>query len=66
MSVCNSQTKDISYYLKNSDIIIAAAGSAELVKAKMVKTDAVLIDVGFSIIEGKIYGDIEYSSCIAQ
>lgn len=66
VSVCNSQTKDISYYLKNSDIIIAAAGSAELVKAKMVKTDAVLIDVGFSIIEGKIYGDIEYSSCIAQ
>lgn len=51
---CNSQTKDISFFTKQADIVICATGKAGLLRANMVQKDSIVIDVGFSIIDGKI------------
>ena len=51
VTVCHSAAKDISYYTKQADILIAAIGKAEIVKADMVKDDVVVIDVGINRIE---------------
>lgn len=69
-SVVDKAVKDISPFTKNADIIISGAGSANLIKADMVKKGAVLIDAGTSSEESMIKGDIdplayEYASYVA-
>ncbi|MFC0623839.1 bifunctional methylenetetrahydrofolate dehydrogenase/methenyltetrahydrofolate cyclohydrolase [Kribbella deserti] len=57
---CHTGTKDLAAVVRTADIVIAAAGSAGLITADMVKPGAVLMDVGTSRgADGKIVGDIE-------
>ncbi len=46
VTVCHSRTKNIKEICLQADIIIAALGSPEFVKADMVKDGVVIIDVG--------------------
>lgn len=46
VTICHSKTKNIEYYTKQADIIVAALGMPEFLKADMVKEGAVVIDVG--------------------
>jgi methylenetetrahydrofolate dehydrogenase (NADP+) / methenyltetrahydrofolate cyclohydrolase len=57
---CHTGTTDLATVVRTGDIVIAAAGSAGLITADMVKPGAVLLDVGTSRnAEGKIVGDID-------
>ncbi len=67
VTLCHSQAEDISYYTKQADIIVAAIGVANFVKADMVKDGVVIIDVGINRIDDagtekgyKIVGDVDY------
>ena len=53
VTICHTRTRDLSFHLKNADLIIAAAGSAGFITEDMVKNDAVLIDVGMNRIDKK-------------
>ncbi len=46
VTICHSATRDIHSHCRRADILIAAMGVAEFVKAGMVKPGAVVIDVG--------------------
>ncbi|MFW6019981.1 MAG: bifunctional 5,10-methylenetetrahydrofolate dehydrogenase/5,10-methenyltetrahydrofolate cyclohydrolase [Bacteroidales bacterium] len=46
VTMCHSRTKNLKEHIKSADIIIAAMGKKEFVKADMVKEGAVVIDVG--------------------
>ena len=70
VSVCHSATKKIKDYTLNADIIIAAIGSANFVKADMVKEECVIIDVGINRIEDstkksgyRLVGDVDFDAC---
>ena len=63
---CNSLTPDSSIHTKQADIIITAIWKAHFLKAWDVLPHAILIDVGFSLIENHIYGDIDIDDCIKQ
>ncbi len=70
VTVCHSATENISEHTKQADIIIAAIGKANFVKAEMIKDGCVIIDVGINRIEDstkksgyKIVGDVDYDSC---
>ncbi|MDD5979494.1 MAG: bifunctional 5,10-methylenetetrahydrofolate dehydrogenase/5,10-methenyltetrahydrofolate cyclohydrolase [bacterium] len=58
VTMCHSKTKDLKSSLKESDIIISATGKKGLITRVMVKEGTVVIDVGISRIENKIYGDV--------
>lgn len=58
VTMCHSKTKDLKSILKESDIIISATGKKGLITFDMVKEGTVVIDVGISRIENKIYGDV--------
>ena len=59
VTLCHTGTTDLAAVVRTGDIVIAAAGSAGLVTADMVKPGAVLLDVGTSRgADGKIVGDI--------
>src|SRR5439155_23842258 len=46
VTLCHSLTRDIGAHCRRADILIAAMGVAEFVKADMVKPGAVVVDVG--------------------
>lgn len=69
VTVVHSRTKNISDHLKKADIIIAALGSPGFVKADMVKSGAVVFDVGTTRIPSsesksgwKLVGDVDFEN----
>ena len=58
VTMCHSKTKDLEKYTKNADVLIVAVGHKHLINKTMVKKGVVIIDVGITRIEGKIYGDV--------
>ncbi len=61
-TVCNSRTKNIEDILKNADIIIAALGKPKFLKESMVKSGAIIIDVGINRVDGKLCGDVDFEN----
>ncbi len=51
VTVCHSRTKDLPAVCREADILVAAVGRPEMVKADWVKPGAVVIDVGSNQIE---------------
>jgi len=62
VTVAHSSTHDILEVCRESDIIIAAAGSARMVTAAHVKPGATVIDVGVTRINGKTVGDVDFDA----
>src|SRR3954469_20439482 len=62
VTICHSGTHDIKAHCRRADILIAAMGVAEFVKADMVKPGAVVIDVGVNRVEGKLVGDVDFKN----
>ena len=63
VTVCHSRTQNIGEIIKEADIVIAAIGKPNFVKADMVKDGAVVIDVGINRLEdGTITGDVDYEN----
>lgn len=50
-TLCHTGTKDIAYYTRQADILVAAIGRAHIITADMVKEGAVVIDVGINRVE---------------
>ena len=61
VTLCHSQTRDIAAHCRRADILIAAMGSPEFVKAGMVKPGATVIDVGVNRVNGKLVGDVDFA-----
>lgn len=61
VTICHSQTRDLAGHCRRADILIAALGAAEFVKADMVKPGAIVIDVGVSRVNGKLTGDVDFA-----
>ena len=69
VTVCHSATKNIKEICREADIIIAALGSPEFVTEDMVKTGAVIIDVGTTRVPStetksgyKLKGDVDFAN----
>lgn len=68
VTICHSQTRDIAAHCRRADIIVAAIGVAEFVKADMVKPGATVIDVGVNRIPdasaksgSRLVGDVDFA-----
>ena len=62
VTICHSATRDIKSHCQRADILIAAMGVAEFVKADMVKPGATVIDVGVNRVNGKLVGDVDFAA----
>ena len=61
VQVCHKGTKDITQKTKSADVIIAAAGVANLVKSDWIKEGVILIDVGINRQgDGSMTGDVDF------
>ncbi|MEI6576721.1 MAG: tetrahydrofolate dehydrogenase/cyclohydrolase catalytic domain-containing protein [Bacteroidota bacterium] len=73
VTLCHSQTENLTEIMRSADILIAAIGSPLFVKADMVKKGAVVIDVGIHRIPSDdnpkgyvIVGDVDYDQVAAK
>jgi methylenetetrahydrofolate dehydrogenase (NADP+)/methenyltetrahydrofolate cyclohydrolase len=61
VTICHSRTKNLSTVTGRADVLIAAVGKTQMIKADMVKEGAVVIDVGVNRLEnGKLAGDVAF------
>lgn len=63
VTVCHSRTRNLKDVCAGADILISAVGRAGFVTPDMVKSGAVVIDVGMNRNEnGKLCGDVDYDA----
>jgi len=61
VTVSHSQTVDLAGFTRQADILVAAAGHANMITADMVRPGATVIDVGINQLpEGGIVGDVDF------
>jgi methylenetetrahydrofolate dehydrogenase (NADP+) / methenyltetrahydrofolate cyclohydrolase len=66
VTVCNSRTPSLAEHTRRADIVVAAAGRAELVAGDMIRPGAVVVDVGINRLpNGRIVGDVHFESAVA-
>lgn len=59
VTICHRQTPNLKEITKEADILVVAVGKAHFITAEYVKDGAIVIDVGISRVDGKIYGDVD-------
>ena len=62
VTIVHSKTKDLKTECLKADILVAAVGVANLVKADWVKKNSIVIDVGINKLGDKIVGDVEFET----
>jgi methylenetetrahydrofolate dehydrogenase (NADP+)/methenyltetrahydrofolate cyclohydrolase len=67
VTVCHTAAPDISYYTRQADVLVVAAGRAGMITGSMVKEGSVVIDVGMNRIphpddpsKTKLVGDVKF------
>ncbi|AHB47712.1 5,10-methylene-tetrahydrofolate dehydrogenase [Hyphomicrobium nitrativorans NL23] len=68
VTIAHSQTKDLPGVVREADLVIAAVGRPEMVKADWIKPGAIVIDVGINRVPSengktKLVGDVAYAEC---
>jgi methylenetetrahydrofolate dehydrogenase (NADP+)/methenyltetrahydrofolate cyclohydrolase len=73
VTVCHSASRDLPALCRQADILIAAVGSPELVKADWVRAGAVVVDVGVNRVEDasaprgyRLVGDCDFAGIAAK
>lgn len=62
VTICHKFTNDLEKIINNSDILVAAIGKPGVIQSHWIKSGAAVIDVGFSLIDGKAHGDIDFAT----
>lgn len=61
VAVCHAKTRDLAQYTILADILVVAAGVPNLILPQMVRTGAVVIDVGINRLpDGRLVGDVDF------
>ncbi|MEY4500539.1 MAG: bifunctional methylenetetrahydrofolate dehydrogenase/methenyltetrahydrofolate cyclohydrolase FolD [Pseudomonadota bacterium] len=68
VTMAHSRTQNLAAVVRRADIVVAAVGRAEMVKADWIKPGACVIDVGINRVpaaDGKtrLVGDVDYAGC---
>ncbi|MDE2079941.1 MAG: bifunctional methylenetetrahydrofolate dehydrogenase/methenyltetrahydrofolate cyclohydrolase [Burkholderiales bacterium] len=63
VTVCHSATPDLGRYTREADVVVAAVGRRDTLRADMVKPGAIVIDVGMNRNDaGRLCGDVDFAA----
>ena len=66
VTIAHSRTRDLAAECARADIVVAAVGRAEMVRADWVKPSATVIDVGINrLADGRLVGDVAFDEVAA-
>jgi methylenetetrahydrofolate dehydrogenase (NADP+)/methenyltetrahydrofolate cyclohydrolase len=67
VTIAHSRTRDLPAECRRAEILIAAAGRAEMVRGDWIAPGAVVIDVGINRLpDGKLVGDVAYAEALGH
>jgi methylenetetrahydrofolate dehydrogenase (NADP+) / methenyltetrahydrofolate cyclohydrolase len=67
VSICHAKTRDLAQFTILADILVVAAGRPNLILPQMVRTGAVVIDVGINRLgNGTLVGDVDFEGVAEQ
>jgi len=65
--ICHAKTRDLAQFTILADILVVAAGQPNLIVPQMVKTGAVVIDVGINRLpDGRLVGDADFKGLLPK
>jgi methylenetetrahydrofolate dehydrogenase (NADP+)/methenyltetrahydrofolate cyclohydrolase len=60
--ICHAKTRDLAQFTLLADVLVVAAGYPNLILPQMVRTGAVVIDVGINRLpDGRLVGDVDFA-----
>jgi methylenetetrahydrofolate dehydrogenase (NADP+)/methenyltetrahydrofolate cyclohydrolase len=62
ITVTHRHTRDLPSHTRSADIVVAAAGVPRLITGEMLRPGCTVIDVGTTIVDGKLVGDVDFES----
>jgi methylenetetrahydrofolate dehydrogenase (NADP+)/methenyltetrahydrofolate cyclohydrolase len=62
VTMCHSRTRDLAALCRTADVLVAAAGNPQMVKADWIKPGAAVMDVGVTEVDGKLVGDVDFEA----
>ena len=65
VTMAHSRTQNLADVVRRADIVVAAVGRAEMVKADWIKPGACVIDVGINRVDGTLIGDVAFDEVSA-
>jgi methylenetetrahydrofolate dehydrogenase (NADP+)/methenyltetrahydrofolate cyclohydrolase len=67
VTVAHSRTRDLAAECRRAEVLVVAAGRAEMVRGDWVSNDSVVIDVGINRLpDGRLVGDCATAECAAH
>jgi len=71
VTIAHSGTRDLPAVVRQADLVVAAVGRPEMVKAEWIREGAIVIDVGINRVAGaegksKLVGDVDYNDCFKK
>ncbi len=67
VTVCHTRTRNLAEVTGRAEILFAAVGKAEMIRADMVREGAVVIDIGVNrLADGRLVGDVAFAECAAK
>lgn len=67
VTIAHSRTRDLPAECRRAEILVAAAGRAEMVRGDWIAPGAVVIDVGINRLpDGKLVGDVAYAEAVSH
>ncbi len=64
--IATSRAGLLEGHINRAEILVVAVGRAHLIKGEWIKEGSVVIDVGINSLDGKIVGDVEFSSAFKK
>jgi len=65
VTILHKESRGLQPYVKMSDIVVVAAGSPGLIRGEDLLPGATVIDVGTTLVDGILQGDVEFESAVA-
>jgi methylenetetrahydrofolate dehydrogenase (NADP+)/methenyltetrahydrofolate cyclohydrolase len=67
VTVCHTRTRNLAEVTRRAELLFAAAGKPEMIRADMVRDGAVVIDVGINrLADGRLVGDVAFDEVAAK
>ncbi|PJI09938.1 MULTISPECIES: bifunctional methylenetetrahydrofolate dehydrogenase/methenyltetrahydrofolate cyclohydrolase [Clostridium] len=66
VTICHSRTKNLKDICKHADIVVSAVGRPGFVTEEFVSESSIVIDVGTTVVDGKLRGDVAFDEVIKK
>ncbi|GAC1301138.1 MAG: bifunctional methylenetetrahydrofolate dehydrogenase/methenyltetrahydrofolate cyclohydrolase FolD [Vulcanimicrobiaceae bacterium] len=62
ITIVHRETRNVAARVRTADVVIVATGRPHMIDASWIRAGATVIDVGTTVVDGKLHGDVDFES----